>query len=192
MVHTAIDSLEDEELVLRICSGDQQAFRTIALRHGGRYRALAYRFVGNMPLAEDMVQEAFIKLWTHAAHFDRDRAKFTTWFHRVVVNKCLDETRKRKTVALPENFDAADETARADKQMENEAIAARLGIVLAGLSERQNTAVTLSYFDGLTNQEAADVMEMNIKAYESLLFRSRAVMRQSLLAEKSDLLSVFA
>ena len=65
----------------------------------------------------------------------------------------------------------------------------KLSVAVGTLSERQKTAITLSYFEGLSNQEAADVMDLNIKAYESLLVRSRAKMRQVLMAEKDELLA---
>jgi len=182
----------DEALVTRISAGDKEAFRVLARRHGARFRALAYRFMGDMMLAEDLVQEAFVKLWTHAGRFDAGKAKFTTWFHRIVVNKCLDEKRKRKPAPLPEGYDTADTAPLADVKLENTAASQHLKDVLTTLSERQFTAVTLSYFNGLSNKEAAEVMELNIKAYESLLVRSRAQMRKMLMADKADLLSAFA
>ena len=188
----ALDSLIDEDLVSRISAGDKAAFRVLARRHGARFRALAYRFMGDMMLAEDLVQEAFVKLWTHASRFDAGKAKFTTWFHRIVVNKCLDEKRKRKPASLPEGYDTADTAPLTDVKLENTAANQQLKDVLITLSERQFTAVTLSYFNGLSNREAAEVMEMNIKAYESLLVRSRAHMRKMLMADKADLLSAFA
>jgi len=191
VVQPEIDSLRDEELVTRVAKGDKKAFCLLAGRHGNRFRAVAYRFVGDIALAEDLVQEAFIKLWTHAARFDSDKAKFTTWFHRIVVNRCLDEKRKRKPEALPEGYDAPDISAGADAKIESDAVNARLKTALDGLSGRQRTAVTLSYFNGLSNQEAADVMELKIKAYESLLVRSRANMRKMLMTDKADLLSAF-
>ena len=186
------DSVEsDESLMVRIKSGDQKAFRTLAMRHGGRYRALACRFVGDSALAEDLVQESFVKLWTNADSFDGRRAKFTTWFHRVVVNRCLDEKRKRKLEPLPEGYDKPDSAPRADDAMEQEAAIATLLEALAGLPDRQRVAVTLSYLDGLSNQEAADVMELNIKAYESLLVRARSKMRDSLMSGQADLMAAF-
>ena len=145
-----------------------------------------------MALAEDLVQEAFVKLWTGADRFDPARAKFTTWFHRVVINKCLDHKRKRTFTALPEGYDAEDMAPLADATLENTALTKRLEAVLQSLSVRQYTAVTLSYFEGLSNKEAAEVMDLNIKAYESLLLRSRTTMRKTLSAEKDDLLSAFA
>lgn len=191
VVQPELDSLKDEELVTRISGGDKHAFRALAQRHGGRFRALAYRFTDDMALAEDIVQETFVKLWTHAGRFDGAKAKFTTWFHRIVVNRCLDEKRKRRLEILPEGYDEPDGSPLADKKLETDSTTARLHAALKGLSERQRTAVTLSYLNGLSNQEAADAMELNIKAYESLLVRSRAKMRQMLMTEKSDLLAAF-
>ncbi|MEX0298079.1 MAG: sigma-70 family RNA polymerase sigma factor [Kordiimonas sp.] len=181
--------LSDEQLVQLVCSGDRNAFRVLARRHGARYRALAYRFVADMALAEDLVQEAFVKLWTHADRFDAGKAKFTTWFHRVIVNKCLDEKRKRRVDPLPEGYDALDPSASAEERLGQDHANMKLKRVLQSLSERQKTAITLSYFDELSNVEAAEVMDLNIKAYESLLVRSRTKMRQALLAEKEELMS---
>jgi len=191
VVQPELSSSGDEDLVGRIRSGDKRAFATLVERYGGRFRALAYRFTGDMALAEDLVQEAFVKLWTHADRFDAQKAKFTTWFHRIVVNRCLDEKRKRRLSPLPEGYDTPDTSIQVDVKLENDASNVRLQAVLLGLSERQRTAVTLSYFDCLSNQDAADVMDLNIKAYESLLARSRAKMRKMLMAEKTDLLSAF-
>lgn len=188
----ALDSLSDEDLVAMVSAGDKDAFRVLARRHGGRFRALAYRFTADMTLAEDLVQEAFVKLWTSAEKFDPRQAKFTTWFHRVVINKCLDQKRKRTFAALPEGYDSEDTSPLADTVLENTAVTRKLEAVLRGLSVRQYTAITLSYFEGLTNREAADVMKLNIKAYESLLLRSRTAMRKTLMVDKNDLLSAFA
>lgn len=181
----------DEALMERIKGGDHSAFRVLAVRHGNRYRALAYRFVSDMALAEDLVQEAFVKLWTNADRFDGTRAKFTTWFHRVVVNRCLDEKRKRKLEPLPEGYDKPDTATGVEDLMEQEGAGERLVIALKALPERQQTAITLSYFDGLSNLEAADVMDMNIKAYESLLVRARAKLRDALASDKTDLMTAF-
>lgn len=182
--------LSDEQLLDQIKTGDREAFRVLVRRHGGRYRALAYRFVSDMAVAEDMVQEAFVKLWTNAGRFDGAKAKFTTWFHRVVVNRCLDERRKKQLDSLPEGYDEADSRPSAEEQIGKAGANQKLMKVLSQLSDRQRTAVTLSYLDGMSNIEAAAVMELNIKAYESLLVRSRAKMRDALMSDKEELLSL--
>nr|WP_281501680.1 sigma-70 family RNA polymerase sigma factor [Kordiimonas laminariae] len=184
-----VEDATDESLMVQVAEGNKGAFRQLTLRHGMRYRALAYRFLGDMARAEDLVQDAFVKLWTNADSFNAGKAKFTTWFHRVVVNRCLDEKRKKTIEQLPENFDQVDQTASVEVLLEKDAVGKRLSRALDALSERQQTAVKLSYFDELSNQEAADVMGLKLKAFESLLVRSRTKMRQVLAAEKTDLLS---
>ncbi|WP_417449082.1 sigma-70 family RNA polymerase sigma factor [Kordiimonas sp.] len=177
----------DEALVARVATGDRTAFAVLVNRYGLRYRALAFRYLGDMARAEDLVQEAFVKLWTHAGRFDAGKAKFTTWFHRIVVNRCLDDKRRKKADPLPEGFDQADERPDAEAGLAEESGKARLRLALDALSDRQKLAVTLSYFDGLSNVEAADAMDMKLKAYESLLVRSRAKLRERLQAEKQQL-----
>lgn len=181
------NELDDETLVAHVAAADRGAYAVLVGRHAVRYRALAYRMVGDMAMAEDMVQDAFIKLWTNAARFDPAKAKFTTWFHRIVVNRCLDEKRKRRVDPLPEGYDQADESANAEQQLETEGGNQQIAAALNALSERQRTAVTLSYFDGLSNIEAAEVMELNLKAYESLLVRARAKLREQLAGDKPGL-----
>ncbi len=183
------ENATDERLMQCVASGDRAAFQHLTIRHGMRYRALAFRFLNDMPRAEDLVQEAFVKVWTNADSFKADKAKFTTWFHRIVVNRCLDEKRKRTIEQLPENFDQVDTTATVEVMLEKDGVNKKLSNAVDVLSERQQTAVKLSYFDELSNQEAADVMGMKLKAFESLLVRSRTKMRQVLAAEKTDLLS---
>ncbi|MBL4791185.1 MAG: sigma-70 family RNA polymerase sigma factor [Kordiimonadaceae bacterium] len=192
MTRSAMDSLDDETLVVRVTQANRAAFGVLTARHGARYRALAFRFVHDMALAEDLVQEAFVKLWTHASLFDASKSKFTTWFHRIVVNRCLDEKRKRRILPLPEGFDVVDSAPAVDDTLEVNSVQNRLKAVLGNLPERQRTAVVLNYFDGMSNQEAADVMDLNIKAYESLLVRARTNMRKKMMTERADLMSAFA
>ena len=185
------EELDDETLVSRVASGDRTAYAALVHRHGLRYRALACRFVSDVALAEDLVQDAFVKLWTHADRFDADKAKFTTWFHRIVVNRCLDEKRKRRPEPLPEGFDLPDSTPSVEARMAADDNSGDLARALAALPERQRTAVTLSYLDGLSNKQAAEVLDMNIKAFESLLVRARAKLRAELAGKAPQLFSAY-
>lgn len=183
--------VSDEELVALVCEGDRQAFAGLVDRHGLRFRAIAMRTCGDLELAEEMVQEAFVKLWTRPTSFNASKARFTTWFHRVVVNRCLDEMRRKKPDALPEGFDAADDRPDAQTVLEASDTSGVLMAALARMPDRHSQALSLSYLDGYSNQEAAEIMALNIKAFESLLLRARAKMRDELKAEKADLLSAF-
>lgn len=188
-VHDSQKNTSDETLVAQVCNGDRLAFSGLVDRHGLRFRAIALRTCGDLTMAEEMVQEAFIKLWTRPDRFDAGKAKFTTWFHRVVVNRCLDELRRRKPEALPDGFDEVDHRPVADAVLETEGDNAIMMAALSRLPERQRRALTLSYLDGYSNQEAAEIMELNVKALESLLVRARTKMREELKAHKADLLA---
>ncbi|UTW55504.1 sigma-70 family RNA polymerase sigma factor [Kordiimonas sp. SCSIO 12610] len=181
-------NMTDEELVEAIVSGNRQAYAKLVDKYARQFRMIAYRLLGDMSFAEDMVQEAFIKLWTNAHSFDARQAKFSTWFYRIVVNKCLDEKRKKRPSALPENYDEVDTSERVDSMLEKQGRNKLLNTALENLPERQRIAVTLSYMDQLSNMEAAEIMDLNIKAYESLLVRARAALRKLLAQEKAQLL----
>ncbi len=168
-----LEQESDENLALLIGKGDQAAFRTLMERHINMHISFAERMMGSREEAEDIVQDAFTKLWIHAEKFDPGRAKFSTWFYRIVMNRCLDKKRKKTPVSLPENFEIPDDR---ENPLESLATAQRQRQVLKALGEipgRQRAAITMCYFEGITNREAAKILNLNIKALESLLCRGR-------------------
>ena len=87
----------DQTLAALIGQGDAIAFQVLMERHINMHLSFAERMMGNRQEAEDIVQDAFSKLWIHAEKFDPSRSKFTTWFYRIVMNQCLDKKRKKNT-----------------------------------------------------------------------------------------------
>lgn len=163
----------DEMLMDYVSQGDAQAFQRLVNRHALKFRAVAYKYLGDMAAAEDMVQDSFIKVWTKPQAFDTAKSKFTTWFYRVVVNKCLDEKRKKKAVALPEDYDAIDDAPMADAKIEVRHETGRMHKAIKSLNDKQAQAITLCYLEEYSNKEAAEMMNMKVKALESLLVRAR-------------------
>ncbi len=168
-----LEDLSDEALAARIAEGSQQSFQILMTRHVNKHLAFAERIMGNRVEAEDIVQDAFAKLWLHAGKFDPAKSKFTTWFYRVVMNRCLDVKRKKKPVALPEDFEKADDRATPDVDYAK----AQQGLViqkaLQEIPGRQRAAISLCYFEELSNKEAAEILGLKLKALESLLTRGR-------------------
>lgn len=174
----------DELLMAQIAKGDRQAFAALLDRHLARTVALARRTLGRLgdTDAEDIAQEAFTRLWTRAASWQgaQTGAKFTTWFHRVVVNLCIDHARRKRPEPLAEDWDAADDGPGADLRLVERATARQVQAAINALPERQRAALHLCWFDHRSNVEAAEILGVGVKALESLLVRARRTLRQSL------------
>src|SRR5919106_1268989 len=171
---------DDEELVALIQDGSQQAFSVLVQRHTERFYRLAYRYLQNKETAEDVVQDAFVKLWEDPGSWQAERNnKFTTWFYRVVVNLCLDWQKKKKPIELGDHeLSIADDRQTPDVAMLQAEKHRILEKEIAALPERQRTALNLCFDEGLSNQEAADVMGVNLKALQSLIMRAKTTLKE--------------
>jgi RNA polymerase sigma-70 factor, ECF subfamily len=174
---------DDYELLSLIQNGSRQAFGVLVERHTERFYRIAYRYVQNKEAAEDVVQDAFLKLWEDPGKWQPERkVKFTTWFYRVVVNLCFDWQKKKRPVGLDEEAPLADERETLDETMIRSQEQKLLEIEIAALPERQRTALNLCFDEGLSNQEAADVMGLNLKALQSLIMRAKTTLKERMKA----------
>lgn len=174
---------DDQELLALIQDGSHQAFAELVQRHTARFYRLAYRYVQNRETAEDLVQDAFLGLWENPASWRPDRnSKFTTWFYRVVVNLCLDWQKKKRPMPLDEDLPLVDEREPVDEAMIRIQEQRLLEKEIAALPERQRTALNLCFDEGLTNQEAAESMGVNLKALQSLIMRAKTTLKERMKA----------
>ena len=166
----------DESLMTSICAGDHRAFATLVERHNKMFFSAAYRVCGNSIEAEDIVQDAFLKLWAKPQAFDASRGvKFTTWFYRVVSNVAIDAARKKKPQVDTDVVDLmADQSAAADDMIVMDEQQRALEEAIQELPERQKKALNLCFYEGLSIKEAAEIMDVGVKALESLLMRAKS------------------
>jgi RNA polymerase sigma-70 factor (ECF subfamily) len=169
----------DEALMARVAKGDQGAFRLLARRHLPAMVGLARRVLGNAAEAEDVAQEAMLRVWTHAPKW-QPLAAFKTWLTRVVVNLCLDRKRKRPLLDLDAAGDVADPAPGASEQAERAERDRMLAAAIQQLPERQRDAVLLTYSEGLSNAEVAGVLGTSVSAVETLLIRGKQNLRRAL------------
>ena len=175
----------DDELMRRAGRGDNAAFAALVARHLPRATALATRISGSRSDAEEIVQEAFLRTWMKAPDWESQGAiaggaRFTTWFTRVLVNLCID--RKRRPQPAPLDL-AAEIPSSAPEGLEvvaSNETSARVLAALAELPERQRAALTLCHWDGRSNIEAAEILDISVGALESLLVRARRTLRTAL------------
>jgi len=174
---------DDHELLTLIQDGSHDAFAELVQRHTDRFYRLAYRYVQNRETAEDIVQDAFLKLWEAPRRWQPERNnKFTTWFYRVVVNLCLDWQKKKRPLALDEETSLPVERDTPDRAMVRTQEQQVLEKEIAALPERQRMAVTLCFAEGLSNQEAAEVIGVRLKALQSLIMRAKATLKERMKA----------
>lgn len=171
----------DEQLIEAVQAGDATAFESLVLKHGDRFFNFMLRLTGSRQDAEDMVQEAFVRLWRNPFAWKPQGGRFTTWFHRVLINLFLDHKRRAKKT---EGDDALADFPDDGKDPENTVMDEqedRLLIRAVGnLPPQQHAAIQLFYYDGFSQAEAASVLRMHVKAFESLLHRARHNLRKEL------------
>ncbi|MEQ7154535.1 RNA polymerase sigma factor [Brevundimonas aurifodinae] len=174
---------DDHSLVLRVARGDEAAFAGLLGRHGPVMVRLAYRMLGDRAEAEDVAQEAFLRLWRKAPTWRDGPSGPGGWLQRVTMNLCLDRLRRRRFVvdgAAPEQVDPAASTI--DQQSLIEA-RAQVAAAVGGLPARQRAALVLCYYEERSNAEAAAILGMSVSAVESLLARARRALRSILRAQ---------
>lgn len=182
----------DSELLEQVGRNEPAAVREMVARKLPRILNLATRMLGDRGEAEDVAQEAFIRLWRHAPMWERGRARFDTWLHRVALNLCYDRLRGRRDQPMGGSAEVSDgeeqslfiEDASADAPdtcLERVQYSERVGAALAVLPGRQREALVLQYYQELSNVEAASAMGISVEALESLLSRARRNLRQRLL-----------
>ncbi len=169
----------DEELMLRIAKGNERAFSELVPRYAGRAIGLARRITGSEADAEEIVQEAFLRVWVNAPRW-RPQAAFRTWFYRIVFNLSLNRRRRAPFLPLEEAGDPPDPAAGADQRIERDETDRQLASAIADLPGRQRAAIVLTYGEELSNVEAAAVLGTSVSGMESLLVRAKRALRDKL------------
>jgi RNA polymerase sigma-70 factor, ECF subfamily len=176
----------DALLMARTAEGDSGAFDELVIRNQSAAWALAVFYLGNAAEAEDVVQEAFLRLLQAAPRY-KPTAGFRTYFSRIVVRLCLDFRVKQRPVygeALPDRADAARDPEAVFRDQET---AGELRRAIETLPPAQRIALVLRDLEGFTYSEIAETMSTSAKAVDSLLQRARRALRVRLRPAKNHL-----
>lgn len=186
----ATSDLPDADLLARYAAGDRAAARALTLRFTPRVLGYATRLLGDRAEAEDVTQEAMLRLWRIAPDWRPDEAKVGTWLYRVVTNLVTDRlrARARRPVDLPDTVpEVADDAPGAAAAMMQRDRMAALDLALASLPERQRQAVVLRHLEGLANPEIAAIMGIGVEAVESLTARGKRTLAAALSGQRTAL-----
>lgn len=181
----ATDADDDSALMRRVAARDASAFRLLVERHGPRPHRIAWRMLGSSADAQDIAQEALLRLWQQAGNWHGGGPGVAAWLTRVATNLCIDRLRARARLSDEAPPERADDAPLADVLLEGEQERAAVIAALDTLPDRQRAAIVLTYYEDLANADAAAVLDMNIKAFESLLLRARRALK-AMLVENGD------
>lgn len=172
-----MDDAEDVWLVGKARGGSLEAFEVLVHRHRDRIFRIALRTLGDREDAEDVTQDVVVQLWTGLAAF-AGRSSFTTWLHRVVVNRCLNRARARHSAdPIPEP--GAPEHPRTAGTAERVQARAHLDIAaraLSGLPPEQRSIFVLCQLEGVSYREAAVAQGISETVVRGRLARARATL----------------
>jgi RNA polymerase sigma-70 factor (ECF subfamily) len=169
----------DEALVREFVSeGSKGAYSELYYRYKDKAFNSAYRIVGDYEGARDVVHDVFLKIYVEAPGF-RHKSSFSSWLYRIVVNRSLDEARRVKrrkshisTEALGDNIASANATEQPERAALGREAEAELGAALVKLSPKLKAVITLRYFEGLSYEEVAEIIERPVGTVKSRLRRA--------------------
>lgn len=151
-----------------IALGDQSAYAEAVRRHGRSIAAYAYRMIGQQADAEDIAQETFLRLWTHAHRWQADKAAVSTWLHRIAHNLCVDLLRRDKSaINMALDDEHADPALSSEQLISLDADRVSLQLAISTLPERQRSALIMTHYQGLSDKVVADIMDVSVDALPS-------------------------
>lgn len=180
---------DDVRLMLRLQAGDGAALGELLRRNAGRVLGLAFRYTGDRALAEDCLQETFLKVYQARDRYRPD-APFQAYLLRIASNVCLSHLRKKRNISLDaggedgeRTHDPADPGAvRPGETLAQAEVAQRVRAAVEQLPDRQRLAILLNKFEGLDYQQVAEQLGLTVQATKSLLHRARMALKDVLVA----------
>ncbi|MDC3075927.1 sigma-70 family RNA polymerase sigma factor [Paracoccaceae bacterium] len=177
----------DYVLLAAFAKGDRGAAQQLTEQLMPKIHAHAYYRLGNIADAEDVTQEAFLKLWKIAPNWKQDKAQVSTWLYRVVSNLCKDRYRRATLEGMLSVEEPTNESQSPSSKIEEELRQKALYAAMSILPESQRLAVQLRHIDELTNPQIAEIMELSVEAVESLTARGKRKLTKILQSHKSEL-----
>ena len=174
-------------MLLASARRDSVAFAELVSRYYKPVYRMVWRMMNGNAETEDVAQEAFVKLWQNPAQI-REAGALKGWLMRVASNLAIDRLRRKPHADLDLIGDVADARQVTGAALDEKAATGRVDQAIALLPERQKLAVTLVYFEGMSNISAASAMEISVDAIESLLTRGRRALKESLVEDWRGLL----
>ena len=182
------DNDDETELLALVAAGDAQAFRGLVDRHLPTVLAIGRRMLKDDAEAEDVAQEALLRLWRNAAALELGAGGVRPWLRRVASNLCIDRVRARRNTTAVDQVPEQAEPAGQVRHLAERELGARVDAALKALPERQRLAITLFHYEGMSQIEVGGVLGISDEAVESLLARARRTLKAALKDDWQELM----
>ena len=163
----------------KAAGGDLAAFEELVCRNQVKAWALAWRCLGDAAEAQDVVQEAFLRIYKAASRY-QPTAKFRTYLYRIVTRLCVDREAKKHPEYTEAMVSISDSSPDPEELFGQNELSEAVRKCLDKLPINQRLAITLRHYDGMRYDEIAEVLNVSAKAVDSLLQRARDTLRQCL------------
>jgi RNA polymerase sigma factor (sigma-70 family) len=179
-----LQQMTDQQLIGRVRGGETRLFGELVQRYQDPVFGMALRFLGCRGEAEDAAQEAFLRAYRGLDGFKGD-AKFSTWLYRITYNLCTDWVRRNRraggrAVAIEEAGEVADRRVNLEEGILESETRDNVRRALDGLDERYRGVVVLLYYQKMSYEQIAAVLDLPLKTVETRLYRARKLLRESL------------
>ncbi len=178
---------DDISLIKKFNEGNEFAFKTLVHRHKEKVRNIIYLVLGNTDQIDDISQNVFISVYKNLKFF-RFESLFTTWLHRITVNKCRDHMRRVKIKNFFTGFSTDEIDIPVDEREHNFDIHELVRKAVAELPEKLKIPLVLKDFEGFSYQEIAEALNTEVGTVKSRIFRAREGLRKILEPYKEELL----
>ncbi|HNT25571.1 MAG TPA: sigma-70 family RNA polymerase sigma factor [Anaerolineales bacterium] len=172
---------QEQETIARARQGDRQAFGMLAAHYQAAVVNVVYRMCGDLALAEESAQEAFIKAWLHLASY-RPQFSFRSWLYRIAINTALDVLRRRPTEAALDDLALASTLEGPEAALERRERAQQVRRAVLALPPASRAVLVLREYQGLSYQEIAAALDIPLGTVMSRLNYARGQLRTALAA----------
>lgn len=165
---------EDIAIIHKVKGGDKSALYILYDRYSAALYGVIIRICKKEDIAQDLLQETFLKIWKKIDQYDSQKGKFYTWAYQIAKNTALNEARKRKKLIQTEDLSVYED----EQQDEGKPDFSTLNGAIKNLDDHHQRAITLLYFNGLTHREAHEEMGVPLGTFKSYVRQALTKLRK--------------
>jgi len=167
--------LQDSEIIRNILNKDKNALHLIYDKYSGALFGVILRICRNQALAEDVLQETFVKIWENIGSYNADKGRFYTWAYRIAKNTALNAVRKSDILIQNEDLSVLKDKGVTETEIDFQ----KLNGALSRLEPHHQEAISLVYFRGYTHREANEEMGVPLGTFKSYIRQAIQLLRES-------------